>query len=180
MLTIRSARWPQDAEALSSLDTSFVTERIYRPVREAMAFRLEEQTLETPLQKQYPFNPADASERKNWDYAVLAESDGNLAGFAAAEFTPWNRRVVLWHLYVMPAFRGKGVGTRLLAAVNTFAQSVQARCLWLETQNVNYLAIQFYLHSGFAFCGFDETLYDAKSLAQEEVALFFARQVSGR
>ena len=49
--------------------------------------------------------------------------------------------------------------------------------VWLETQNVNYPAIHFYRRCGFEFCGFDETLYDPTILAQEEVALFFARPV---
>jgi ribosomal protein S18 acetylase RimI-like enzyme len=32
-------------------------------------------------------------------------------------------------------------------------------CLWLETQNVNYPAVQFYRRMGFRLCGLDETLY---------------------
>src|SRR5262249_25470673 len=131
MLTIRAARWPQDVEALSTLDTSFVTERIYRPVREGWAFRLAEETISPPLHKRYTFRPDDPAERQNWDYTVLAEEDGQLAGFAAAEYAAWNRRVVLWHLYVSPSSRRQGVGMRLLDALDTFAQSVQARCLWL-------------------------------------------------
>jgi ribosomal protein S18 acetylase RimI-like enzyme len=180
MLTIRVARWPQDAAALSQLDTAFATDRIYRPVREEFAFRLVEERVNPPLQKQYEFDPADLAERQNWDYATLAEEGGQLAGFAAAQYVAWNRRVVLWHLYVMPSHRGKSVGTQLLDAVDAFAQSAQARCLWLETQNVNYPAIQFYLRSGFAFCGFDASLYDPESVAPDETALFFARPVVSR
>ncbi|HZP85106.1 MAG TPA: GNAT family N-acetyltransferase [Chthonomonadaceae bacterium] len=178
MLTIRAAQWQQDAETLSTLDTSFVTERIYRPVREEWGFRLVEEAVTPPLHKRYAFHPSDSVERQNWDYTALAEEDGKLAGFAAAEYTAWNRRVVLWHLYVSPAFRRQKVGTRLIEALDGFARSVQARCLWLETQNVNYPAIQFYRRCGFALCGFDASLYDPESLAQEETALFFARPVS--
>ena len=66
----------------------------------------------------------------------------------------------------------------LLEAVDAFARSVSARCVWLETQNVNYPAIQFYRRAGFAFCGFDTSLYDPNDLIMEDVALFFARPVS--
>ena len=178
MLTIRSAQWPQDVAALYALDTAFTTERIYRPVREELSFRLVEETAQQPLRKQYEFEPSNPEARQNWDYAAVAEEDGELAGFAAAQYVTWNRRVILWHLYVVSSFRNKGVGKRLLEAIDVYAQSAQARCVWLETQNVNYPAIQFYRHCGFAFCGFDESLYDPTTLTQEEVALFFVRPVN--
>ena len=174
MFTIRSAQWPQDAAVLARLDTAFTTERIYRPVREELSFRLVEETIQLPLRKQYEFDPSDPEERQNWDFTALAEEDGVLAGFAAAQFIAWNRRVILWHLYVMPAYRRKGVGKRLIQCIETYAQSVQARCVWLETQNVNYPAIQFYRRCGFTLCGFDETLYDPDNVPEREVALFFA------
>ena len=180
MLIIRPARWPQEADALAALDTSFVTERVYRPVREGLSFRLREQAVHPPLSKRYAFHPADPLECGMWDCAVVAEEDGQLAGFGAAQYVAWNRRVVIGHLYIAPDFRRRNVGTRLLAAINDYARSVNARCLWLESQNVNYPAIQFYQHSGFTFCGFDATLYDPDGLTpqeQEEVALYFARPV---
>lgn len=177
MLTLRSAQWPEDVATLASLDTAFTTERIYRPVREAFSFRLIEERITPALWKRYDFQPADPEERRNWDYTVIAEEDGHLAGFAAAQYVAWNRRVTLWHLYVMPTHRRRGVGTRLLETLECFARSVQARCLWLETQNVNYPAIQFYRRAGFAFCGFDASLYDPESVPGEEIALFFARPV---
>ncbi|KAG8526102.1 uncharacterized protein KY384_000095 [Bacidia gigantensis] len=77
----------------------------------------------------------------------------------------------------MPPFRKRRVGTQMLQALEVFARSVTARCLWLETQNVNYPAIAFYRAAGFTFCGFDSSLYDPQRLASEEVALFFARSV---
>ena len=177
MLTIRSAKWPEDVAALCELDTSFVTDCIYHLVCNNLSFRLEAETLSAPLRKQYEFQPSDPEVRQSWDCAVVAEDDGRLAGFAAAQYVAWNRRAVIWHLYVSPLFRHRGVGSRLLEAVDNFARSVQARCLWLETQNVNFPAIQFYQRCGFSLCGFDETLYDPDHLTQEETALFFARRV---
>lgn len=175
MLTVRSAQWPQDEVVLSAIDTGFETEQIYVLVREELSARLVEKTITPSLRKQYPFDPASSEERQNWDFTAIAEAEGQLAGFAAAQYVAWNRRVILWHLYILPAYRRRGVGTQLLNALETFAQSVRARCLWLETQNINYPAIQFYLQSGFTFCGFDNTLYDPETLIHEEIALFFAR-----
>lgn len=174
MLTIRPAQWPQDIAALTALDTEMVTEQIYRPVREELAFRLVEERVDPPLRKRYPLDPRDPQQRQDWDFTAVAEEEGDLAGFAAAQYVAWNRRVVLWHLYVAPAFRRRGVGSQLLNGVEAFAQSVEARCVWLETQNVNVPAIRFYRHYGFQFCGFDEALYDPKSLERDEIALFFS------
>ena len=58
-------------------------------------------------------------------------------------------------------------------------QATAARCLWLETQNVNYPAVQFYLKMGFRLCGLDETLYqpDDPQLLPGEMALYFARDL---
>ncbi len=175
MLTIRPAQWPQDIQLVSSLDTTFVTDRVYRAVREDMSFRLVEESVSPALRKTYDVDPA---ERQDWHYTAIAEVDGKFAGFAAAQYQGWNRRVAIWHVYVAQERRGAGVGTRLLEALDGFAQSKQARCLWLETQNVNHPAIGFYLHAGFRFCGFDESLYDAKGPASDEIALFFARPVT--
>lgn len=178
MFTLRSLQLPDDIRVLAGLDTSFTTERIYRVVREDLAFLLREEAVTPPLRKQYDCDPADPIERQNWEHAVIAEAEGQLAGFAAAKYEAWNRRIVLWALYVMPAHRGQGAGTQLLDAVETYARSVQARGIWLETQNINYPAIQFYRRCGFQFCGFDASLYDPKILEQEEVALFFFRPVT--
>ena len=52
-----------------------------------------------------------------------------------------------------------------------------ARCLWLETQNTNYPAIQFYQHVGFRLCGLDESLYDPAGPGRNEIALFFVREL---
>ncbi len=178
MFTIRSARLPQDEAALSALDTSFETGVIYEPVRDALSFALIEKSVVPPLQKRYVIPFADTLERQNWDFTAIAEKNGELAGFAAAQYAAWNRRVVIWHLYVAPALRQQGVATQILAALDTYARSVDARCLWLETQNVNYPAIQFYRRSGFHFCGYDDSLYDPSSVVTEEIALFFARAVA--
>jgi len=55
------------------------------------------------------------------------------------------------------------------------AHQRHAGCLWLETQNINYGAIQFYQRVGFTWCGLDLALYDSHGLAAGETALFFVR-----
>jgi ribosomal protein S18 acetylase RimI-like enzyme len=60
-----------------------------------------------------------------------------------------------------------------MAAVFRRARQTPARCLWLETQNVNGPAVAFYLRQGFRLCGFDDTLYDP-AVHPDEVALYFS------
>jgi ribosomal protein S18 acetylase RimI-like enzyme len=177
MLTLRSVQWEADMALLSGLDTSFETDRIYVPEREGLSFRLMEQCVSPPLRKRYPFDSTDVEERQGWDCAIIAEENGQLAGFAAAQFRAWNRRVIVHHLYVSPAFRRQGVGRKLLDAFDTYASSVNARCLWVETQNVNAPAIEFYQRAGFEFCGLDTSLYDPENVGTNEIAVFFARPV---
>jgi len=178
LFVIRPTRWPQDVPALSALDTSFLTNTVYRVAQDGLSFRLLEQSV-PPLQKQYPFDPSDPAERADWDHAVVAEAGGRLVGFTASQYIAWNRRAVIWHLYIAPDYRGRGVGTRLLNSVEDFARDAGARCLWLETQNVNAPAVRFYLRCGFTLCGLDTSLYDPNGSAGGEMALFFARPVSG-
>jgi hypothetical protein len=58
-----------------------------------------------------------------------------------------------------------------------YAKGTEARCLWLETQNTNYPAIQFYHRAGFRICGLDESLYDPQGPGRGEVAVYFAREL---
>jgi ribosomal protein S18 acetylase RimI-like enzyme len=177
MVILRPARWPDDLAGLDRLDTSFTTDRVYRVQRDELAFRLIEEWVDPPLRKDYgPISAVD-SQLPEAECALMAEENGAPAGFAAAEYVSWNRRVIVQHLYVDSGWRRRGVGTALMNALDEFARSAGARCLWVETQNVNYAAIRFYRRSGFRLCGLDDSLYDPAGASGDEVALFFVRDV---
>jgi ribosomal protein S18 acetylase RimI-like enzyme len=53
------------------------------------------------------------------------------------------------------------------------AREWRARCLWLETQDVNYDAIRFYLGAGFQWCGLDLSLDEHDGSATDETAVFY-------
>jgi len=174
MLTLRSLRWPDDREALLALDTSFTTERVYRVVATALSFVLHDIAITPPLQKVYDLS-AEVERFPKLDHVLIAEIDAQLAGVAALSYEAANRRAILWHLYVGSAYRGQGIGRALIDAMVARAQQYQARCLWLETQDVNYGAIQFYQRVGFQCCGLDLSLDDREGSATEETAVFFMR-----
>jgi ribosomal protein S18 acetylase RimI-like enzyme len=176
MLNLRTLNWPADRDGLLALDTSFTTERVYRVTGADASFTLEEETVDPPLRK--VFDLVDEVESlPDLDSVVVAEVEGRIVGLLALKHEAWNRRAVIWHLYVDPSTRGQGIGRALIEEAIQTAQRWSARCLWLETQNINIGAIQFYRRLGFQWCGLDTTLYDPAGEAAGEIALFFALPV---
>jgi GNAT superfamily N-acetyltransferase len=174
MLTLRSLRWPDDRDAILALDTSFTTERVYRVVATAVSFVLHVTAITPPLHKVYDLT-TEVNRFPQMDHVLIAEIDAQLAGVAALSYEAANRRAMLWHLYVSSAYRGQGIGRALIDAMVARAQQCHARCLWLETQDVNYGAIQFYQRVGFQWCGLDLSLDDREGAATDETAVFFMR-----
>jgi GNAT superfamily N-acetyltransferase len=176
-VVIRPVRWPEDGARLGALDTSFTTSRIYRVDRGPLSFQLVEAAVDPPVRKSYGTLLHEDDRLRQSRHVVVAEEGGTLVGVAAADLSAWNRRVQVEAFFVAPRARRRGVGRALMASVVAFAREVGAGCVWLETQNVNYPAVQFYRHLGFRLCGFDDRLYDPETPEAREVALFFARDL---
>jgi GNAT superfamily N-acetyltransferase len=172
MLTLRGLRWPDDRDALLTLDISFTTERVYRVVATTTAFEFHDTAITPPLHKVYDLT-AEIDRFPDLDHVLIAEIDAQLAGVAALSYEEENRRAILWHLYVGAAYRGQGIGRALIDAMIARAKDYNARCLWLETQDVNYGAIQFYQRVGFQWCGLDLSLDERDGSATQETAVFF-------
>ena len=173
MVHIRSVQLPVDLARIARLDTTFTTGHIYRLESSDWRFALLETVVVPPMRKVFPLADELRDLGAGWSYAIVAEQDTGIVGFAAMQLERWNRRANLAHLYVAPDHRGQGLGTALLQNVLAYARAQGARCLWLEVTNVNYPAIQFYRRAGFRLCGWDETLYDPDGPAGGEFALFF-------
>lgn len=162
--------------ALLALDISFTTDRVFKIESMVSGFMLEEVPTVPAVRKSYSL-AADLDAFPTHDWVHIAERGGELVGVAAVKMEAWNRRAVLHHLYVAPEARRLGVGHALVNAAIAAAQPWGARCLWAETQTVNYGAVQFYRSAGFAWCGLDTSLYDRNALGSDEVALFFSRVI---
>ena len=174
MLTVRSLNWPADRASLLLLDSSFLTDRVYHVGQTNATFTLHSVPITPPLQKDYGF-AADVDNLPTFDQVIVAERDATIVGIAALKFEAWNQRANLWHFYIAPAERGRGLGRRLMNEINQAARTHGMRCLWLETQNINDGAIQFYRRVGFQWCGLDTSLYTASENAPNEIALFFVQ-----
>jgi ribosomal protein S18 acetylase RimI-like enzyme len=171
VIITRPIRLPADATAVDALDRSFTSTTAYeirrRPGAEGVAMSVE---LVGPVTipartKRYDMTPREGG--------IVARRGGVTVGYTHVEYVEWNRRAEIGDFYVAAVARRSGIGTALMAAAVRRAQLTPARCLWLETQNINGPAITFYLRQGFRLCGFDETLYDP-AINPAEMALFFS------
>ncbi|HLI65699.1 MAG TPA: GNAT family N-acetyltransferase [Caulobacteraceae bacterium] len=173
---IRPAGLAADRSAILALDTGFETRSVFELRQGARDLALVERPLDAPLRKSFPLDDLDDPERP-WTDAWVAEEGGRVAGFVACAFRAWNRRMVIWHLYVDGPFRGRGVGRALVEAVANAARARGALSLWLETSNLNVPGVHAYEAMGFALTGIDARLYQGTP-AEGEAALFFERQLS--
>ncbi len=173
MTQTRSIRRGEDEAHILRVDTSFSTDRIYKVKRNGLSFSLEPHVINPILRKDY----GPVTDLDEYPLVVVAEEASVICGFAALRVETWNNRMVLGHLFVSANYRGSGIGKLLVHHCIDCAKGIGSRCLWLETQNINYPAIQFYQQMGFEWCGLDTALYDDTTDSVNEVALFFARRI---
>ena len=176
MVDLRKLRWPEDRLALLALDTSFSTERIHRVATTPNGFVMNEGSISPPLDRAFDLT-GEVDQIPAMDDVWIAEVDNRLVGIAALSFDRLDRRAIVRHLYVDRAFRRQGVGGALMDAVVARAALEGLRCVWLETQDVNYDAVRFYRRAGFQWCGLDLSLDDRDGSPNDETAIFFMLQL---
>ncbi|KAA2266630.1 GNAT family N-acetyltransferase [Solihabitans fulvus] len=167
---IRDARLPEESTAIAALDTGFSTDTIYRVGVAEAGFTLTEERVDPPVVKRYQVDDLDDPVR---DLARVAVDGDELCGFVSAEYQEWNRRLVVWDLYVNASHRGRGLARSLVRDALAYGRERGAVTAWLETSNRNVPAIRAYRRMGFALCGLDTTLYLGTESAGE-VAVFLA------
>ena len=118
-ITFRELDRTADRRGVEAIDTTFETETVFDLVTTPRRIELVERPLEKPLAKRYSIAEVFAGWAR-WDTGWVAD-DGGIRGFAAVEHEPWHARLVLWFLYIEPAWRRRGIGSRLLAAVRESA-----------------------------------------------------------
>jgi ribosomal protein S18 acetylase RimI-like enzyme len=174
-IVVRPAEAAADLAGIDAVDVSYSTDRIYRVRRNKLSFWLEEERFELPVEK------ADLRPALTLSEGLfVACRDETIVGYGELQPELWNGRARIDNIFVSRPCRGQGIGGRLMETLAEQAtHQPAARCLWLETQNVNYPAVQFYLKMGFRLCGLDETLYrpDDPQLLPGEMALYFARDL---
>lgn len=164
---------PEDTEAIDALDGSFTTGTVFHVEVTEDGFALREVPVDPPLTKVFPEEESDDSDDAGGeDFGsrtfVAVGADGELAGFAAVSYSPWNRRLTVEDIEVAPEHRNRGVGRALMGHAVDFARECGAGHVWLEVTNVNAPAIHAYRRMGFAFCGLDTSLYNGTGSEGEQ------------
>src|SRR5262245_11609034 len=149
MVHVRDLNRRTDKRGVESIDTSFETATVFDVVTTERRIELVERRLETPLTKRYSIADVFAGWAR-WDTGWVAEADGEIRGFATVEHEAWHQRLILWFLYIEPAWRRRGVGRALLERVEAHGREVGATHVWLETSNVNVPGIAAYTRLGYS------------------------------
>jgi ribosomal protein S18 acetylase RimI-like enzyme len=173
---LRALCWPEDRKSLLALDTSFSTDRIYRLEERHRSFTLEEVPVAPALHKSYSID-TELETLNTLDWVQVASDDETVVGLVAMKLQHWNKRADLCHLYIAPAARRQGVGRAMIEAAVLEAKRRDMRCLWVETQTINYGAVRFYESTSFRLCRFDTSLYDPSKVFDGEIPLFFSQVV---
>ena len=91
----------------------------------------------------------------------IAEQEGRMAGFAIVEWAQDADEPIAYieTIEVLPADRGQGVGSQLLARIEASASSANAAWIWLHVDAGNQGAIRLYEANGYSCEGREEDYY---------------------
>jgi ribosomal protein S18 acetylase RimI-like enzyme len=172
-IPIRELNRAADRRGVEAVDTAFETSSVFDLVTAPRAIELVERPLATPIIKRYSIDEVFARWAR-WEAGWVAD-DGKIRGFATAEYVPWHARLVLWFLYISPAYRRRGVGRALLERVEAYGRQAGATHVWLETSNVNVPGVAAYERLGYSLCGADRLYYG--DYMPGETALYLAKSL---
>lgn len=172
-MTIRELDRKRDRAGVEAIDTTFQTTSVFDVVTTARSIELVERPLERAMAKAYSIDEVFAPWAR-WEIGWVAD-DGGIRGFATAAYEPWHERLVLWFLYIAPAWRRRGVGRQLLERVEAYGRSRGATHVWLETSNVNVPGVLAYERLGYSLAGADRLFYG--SYMPGESAIYLRKQL---
>jgi GNAT superfamily N-acetyltransferase len=185
-----------DAPALHKLDYSFETDRIYALRvngelaqnddtmqtldRPALAFELWETSVDPPLYKsfrEYEHKVEEVETRlQSVEGGYLALAGGQIAGAVLLNVEEWRSVARIEDIIVGRQYRRYGIGSLLLNCASDWARNRSCWAIVLETQNVNYPAIQFYLRNGLEVWSIHQHFYPPGSV-EHEVAIFMGKKL---
>ena len=185
-----------DAPALHALDYSFETDRIYTlhvqsnfeqsdgqaalSGQPAFSFELRETLVDLPLYKDYRAYQltlaAVEARLASTQGGYVALADGQVAGVILLNIEAWRAVARIEDIIVGRLFRRYGIGTLLLNCAADWARNHGCHALLLETQNINYPAIRFYLRNGLEVWGISQHFYPPGPV-EHEVAVFMGKML---
>ncbi len=115
----------------------------------------------------------------NVDGGYVAMADGQVAGAVLLNVEEWRSVARIEDIIVGRQFRRYGIGSLLLSCACDWARNHGCWAILLETQNVNYPAIQFYLRNGLEIWSINRHFYPPGPV-EHEVAIFMGKRLSSR
>jgi ribosomal protein S18 acetylase RimI-like enzyme len=167
-----------DYERLLGLDHGFSTEYVWQMELGQGTPRMGAQFRETRLPRPMPVKYPRSSDRLQTEWKqrtalLLGESNGKIVGYASLSVGLAPGAIWLTDLVVDVPFRRKGVGSRLIAAVQAWAREHGHDRLVLEMLSKNYPAIKMAQKLAFEFSGYNDKYYE-----NQDIALFFAKRLT--
>lgn len=102
----------------------------------------------------------------------VAEESGKMIGYSRMHIYRWNNSALITTVLVDLQHRRRGIGTRLLKAMEDFARENKARVLMTDVPPDNVPAIQLDFKNGFKICGYNDKIYqDGKT------AIYLAKEL---
>ena len=171
MIDIRPLQPPFDPERFLEIASGYVTDEIYRVEWEdgegVTTFALELEALAEPRAVRFEF---DADELAAFQesipsrYCLGAYDDGRWVAVALAGPHTWNNTLRVSEFHIDGAYRGLGIGRRMMSLLAESARAAGLRAIVCEAQNTNVPAIRFYRRLGFRLEGVDVSLYSNEDL----------------
>ena len=118
-----------------------------------------------------------AAQLRSVEGGYVALANGEVAGCVLLKVEDWRSVALIQELTVGRQFRRYGIGSLLLRCAADWARNQKCWAIVLETQNVNYPAIQFYLRNGLEIWSINQHFYPPGT-GSHEVAIFMGKQVS--
>ena len=116
---------------------------------------------ESMPKREYTLEDEIASSWLNASVFYTANDENDyLLGFAEGAMEGWGERFRIANIVVFNENnRGKGIGSKLMEAMETEALLHKAKSILLEVDNTNTNAISFYKSKGYSIIGFDKLAY---------------------
>ena len=141
--------------------------------------------LEAVINQHWKVNIDHGKELKNPDAILLVAVDdlapsrrrNRILGTALMWVTKWNRTGYLVELAVAKEHQRRGIALKLVQDLAKRASGLGLRAIIVETQPDNKAGMDFYLHSGFRLCGYNDRYYTNNPASSHEIALFFSLEL---
>lgn len=186
-----------DARALHQLDYNFETDRIYtlrvqnrllhnsttltEGEKPAFAFELVETPVDPPIYKDYREQEGTVEDIlakiQNAEGGYIALANGEIAGGILLNVEEWRSVARIEDLIVGHQYRRYGIGSLLLSCASDWARKRGCWAIILETQNINYPAIQFYLRNGLEIWNIGQHFYPPGPV-EHEIAIFMGKRLT--